>query len=152
MDIVWDGITSAETLKDSAADARFALADAAKSYDWPRVFEIVSESKDSINSCWPGGKARFAPLHQAAHGGAPVEVVRRLIDLEALRTLQNACGERAVDVAEGGNHQHLREMLEPILKHRVPTGVLLKIQFYFHEVIRGRIDRELPDQRLICRS
>ena len=35
MDIVWDGITCAETLNENAADVRLALADAAKVYDWP---------------------------------------------------------------------------------------------------------------------
>ena len=39
-------------------------------------------------------------------------------------------------------------MLEPVLKHRIPLGVLSKLQSLFHEVIRGRIDRELPDHGL----
>jgi len=148
MDIVWDGITRVETLNDWAATARAALANAAKAYDWPRVFELISEHREYANSCRPGGKSLFAPLHQAAHAGAPVEVIHRLIEMGAWRTLQNARGERPVDVAERKRHQHLREVLDPVLKHRVPLGVLLKIQSHFHEVIRGRIDRELPDHGL----
>ena len=148
MDIVWDGITRAEPLNDWAATARSALADAAKAYNWPRVFELISEHREFVNSCRPGGKSLFAPLHQAAHAGAAVEVVHRLIELGAWRTLQNARGERPVDVAERKGHQHLREVLEPVLKHRVPHGVLLNIQSHFHEVIRGRIDRKLPDHGL----
>ena len=35
-----------------------------------------------------------------------------------------------------------------MLKHLVPIDVLLKIQVLFHEVIRGRIDRELPNHGL----
>lgn len=100
MDIVWDGITRSETLNELAAMARAALADAAKAYNWPRVFEIVSEHRELINCCRPGGKSLFAPLHQAAHAGAPIEVVHRLIEMGAWRTLQNARGERPVDVAE----------------------------------------------------
>ena len=148
MDIVWDGITGAEALNDWAATARSALADAAKAYNWPRVFELISEHREFVNSCRPGGKSLFAPLHQAAHAGAAVEVVHRLIELGAWRTLQNARGERPVDVAERKGHQHLREVLEPVLKHRVPHGVLLNIQSHFHEAIRGRIDRKLPDHGL----
>lgn len=148
MDTVWDGITRAETLNESAADARTALADAAKAYNWPRVFELVSEHREFVNSCRPGGKSLFAPLHQAAHAGAPVEVIHRLIEMGAWRTLQNARGERPVDVAERKGHHHLREALEPVLKHRVPLGVLLKVQSHFHEVICGRIDRELPHHGL----
>src|SRR5262245_44513612 len=100
MDIVWDGITRAETLNDWAATARSALADAAKAYNWPRVFALVSEHWGLVNSSRPGGKSMFAPLHQAAHAGAPVDVVHRLIEMGAWRTLQNARGERPVDVAE----------------------------------------------------
>jgi hypothetical protein len=131
MDIVWDGITRAETLNEWAANARSALADAARAYNWPRVFELVSEHREFINSCRPSGESLFAPLHQAAHAGAPVEVVHRLIEMGAWRTLQNARGERPVDVAERKAHHHLREVLEPVLKHRVPLGVLLKIQAHF---------------------
>src|SRR5438045_3318871 len=150
MDIVWDGITRAEALTDSAVTARSALADAAKAYNWSRVFEIVSEHRGWVNSCRLGGKSLFAPLHQAAHAGAPVEVVHRLIEMGAWRTLQNARGERPVAVAERKGHHHLREVLEPVLEHRVPLGVLLQIQSHFHEVIRGRVDWELqlPDRDL----
>ena len=148
MDIVWDGTTQAGTLNDWATTARSALADAAKTYNWPRMFELISDHREFVNSCRPGGKSLFAPLHQAAHAGAAVEVVHRLIELGAWRTLQNARGERPVDVAERQGHHHLREVLEPVLKHRVPYGVLLRIHSHFHEVIRGRIDRELPDHGL----
>jgi len=52
-----------------------------------------------VNSTRPGGKSLYAPLHQAAYGDAPPEVVRRLIDLSAWRTLQNSHGERPLDIA-----------------------------------------------------
>jgi hypothetical protein len=148
MDIVWDGITRAEVLHKEAANVRHALADAAKAYNWPRVFELVSEHREFVNSCRPGGKSLFAPLHQAAHAGAPVEVVHRLIEMGAWRTLQNARGERPVDVAERRGHRHLLGVLTPEYKHHVPAGVLLKVQQHFHAVIRGRIDRQLPDHGL----
>lgn len=148
MDIIWDGITQSETLNEDAANTRIALADAAKSYKWPTVFELLSKYGEFVNSCRPGGKSLYAPLHQAAYAGAPADIVHRLLELGAWRTLQNARGERAVDVAERKGHHQLRETLEPVLKHQVPIGVLLKIQSHFHEVIRGRIDRELPNHGL----
>ena len=148
MDIIWDGIMRAETLNDWATTARAALANAAKAYDRPCVFELTSEHRGLANSCGTGGKSLFATLDQAAHAGAPVGVVHRLIGMGVRRTLQNARGERPVDVAERKGPQHLRQVLEPVLKHRVAFGVLLKIQSRFHELIRGRIDRELPDQGL----
>lgn len=148
MDIVWDGIMRSETLGDWAATARSSIADAAKAYNWQHVLELVSEHRGFANSCRPSGKSLFTPLHQAAHGGAPVEVVNRLIELGAWRTIQNARGERPVDVAERKGHHHLRDALEPVLKHRVPLGVLLKIQSHFHDVIRERIDLKLQEPEL----
>jgi hypothetical protein len=148
MDIVWDGITRLDALNDDAVHARIKLADAAKSYDWPTVFELLSRHGDWVNTSRPGGKTLYAPLHQAAHAGAPIEIVDQLIRMGAFRTLQNVRGERPIDVAERRGHYQLREILEPQLKFLVPVGVLLKIQFHFHEVIRGRIDRQLPNHDL----
>lgn len=148
MDIVWDGVTQPDALNEDAANARIRLANAAKSGDWPTLLEILSTKSELINSCRPGGKSLYAPLHQAAYGGAPAGIVGQLIALGAWRTLQNARGERAVDVAERKGHHQLRAVLAPLLKHQVPTGVLLKIQSNFHEVIRGRIDQELPNHQL----
>jgi hypothetical protein len=145
---VWDGITRTETLNKEVGMLRHALADAARAYNWPRVFELLSQDSELINCSRPGGKALFAPLHQAAYGGAPVEVINRLIEMGAWRTLQNARGERPVDVAEKKGHHHLLEILQPVPKHRVPLGVLLKIQSHFHEVIRERIGSQKNDHDL----
>jgi len=148
MDIAWDGITRSGALTKDAAIARSTLADAAKAYNWPSVIKIVSDSRPLINSCRPDGTSLFAPLHQAAHGGAPVEVVALLIELGAWRTLQNARGERPIDVAERTGQLHLREVLNPVLKRQVPVGVLLKIQEHFHAVIRGRAGQLVKEQSL----
>jgi hypothetical protein len=138
MDIVWDGITQPRTLTDEAAKCRSELADAARAYNWPRVLELVSAHPQLVNSCRLGGTSLFAPLHQAAYGGASVDVINELVEFGAWRTLQNARGERPIDVAERKGHQRIREALEPVYKHRVPVGLLLKVQSYFHEVIKGR--------------
>lgn len=140
MDVQWSGITRAETLRSEAVIARSKLADAAREFRWSRVLELVAENPELVNGSRPDGRSLYAPLHQAAHGGAPVEVARRLVDLGAWRTLQNARGERPVDVAVRMGQVHLLGDLEPVYKHKVPLGVLLKIQSHFHEVIRGRAD------------
>ena len=92
MDIVWDGITQSVTLDDEAVEERQALADAAKGAAWSRVFALLSERERWVNSTRLGGPALYAPLHQAAWHGAPVEVAERLISLGAWRTHQNADG------------------------------------------------------------
>ena len=148
MDIIWDGITQARTLTDEAAAARHALADAAKSGDWPRVLELLSSHREWINSSRPGGSAWYAPLHQAAWHGAPVAVVRQLIGSGAWRTHQNAHGERPVDIAARRDHRHLLETLAPVHRHPVPLGILLKAQAHFHTVIRGRAERLIDEHGL----
>jgi len=137
-DIIWDGITRAEILHPEALQIRTALADAAKTYHWAEVLELLAKYHDLVNTTRPGGSSLYAPLHQAAHGGAPVEVVKELIGLGAFRTLLNARGERPIDVAERYGHRHLLQVLTPEYHHQVPTDVLQAIQSHFHEVIRGR--------------
>jgi len=148
VDIVWDGITRAETLAPEGVRLRNALADAAKSYKWTQVLDLLSKYGELVNTTRPGGSSLYTPLHQAAHGGAPVEVVQRLIGMFAFRTLRNARGERPFDVTERRGHRHLLGALAPEYKHHVPARVLLKLQSHFHAVIRGRIDQPIPDHGL----
>ena len=148
MTAVWDGDIRGDALHEEAARVRHDLANAAKAYEWSQVLETLERNPALVNTTRPGGASLYAPLHHAAHGGASVEIVEALIMLGAWRTLQNARGERPVDVAERQGHRHLLGILKPECKHAVPAGVLLKIQQHFHAVIRGRIDEQLPD--LIC--
>jgi len=132
--LTWDGIVDPTMLKDDTD--RQTLADQTKAYDWPGVFATLAKHPELINTVRPGGKARYTPLHQAAHGGAPIAVIEKLISLGAWRTLRDANGERAVDVARQRGHAHLLESLEPVYKRRVPDATLAAIQGRFHELIR----------------
>lgn len=147
-DTVWDGITHGDVLKEQAAKLRHALADAAKGYDWPEVTRLLTQHPELVNTTRPGGTSLYTPLHQVAHGGAPAEIAQQLVEMSAWRTLQNARGERAVDVAERQGHRHLLRVLTPVYQRSVPAGVLARIQSLFHAVIRGRIDGPLPDHGL----
>src|SRR5690349_21155595 len=95
---IWDGVTRAELFSKEATAIRQQLADYAKAYDWDNVRAMLARYGDLINSTRPGGKSRYAVLHQAAHGGAPVVVVEQVLRLGAWRTLRTAEGERAVDI------------------------------------------------------
>jgi len=148
METVWDRITRSETLGADPVRVRQGLSDAAKLYDWPRVMALFSEHQELVNTTRPDGSSLYAPLHQTAHGGAPAEIVHRLIDLGAWRTLQNVWGERPLDVAEKRGHRHLLGILAPDLKRRVPLGILLKVQAHFHTVIRGRAEKEVQQHSL----
>src|SRR5687767_13762213 len=104
MDVPWDGLTMPGTLTEEAARCRSELADAARLYNWARVVDLLSEHPELVNCHRLGGTSLFAPLHHAAHGGATLAVIRKLLELGAWRTLQNARGERPVDVAERMGH------------------------------------------------
>jgi len=148
MDIVWDGVTKTGLLTEDGARLRQELAKASKNYHWPHVLKVISENRELVNATRPGGHSLYAPLHQAAHGGAPKEVVDQLIRYGAWRTLQNSIGERPIDVAVRQGHKSLAAQLEPQYKHHVPIGVLLKIQAHFHVVILGRAKQLVDGQSL----
>ena len=137
--IEWHGILSREVCSEWFLQARDALADAAKASDWPGVFRVLEEHPKLINSWRAGGKSWYAPLHQAAHGGASVDIVERLLSLGAWRTLANAKGERPVDIARRQGHDHLVPQLEPVAVRRVDAQALERMQRHFHSVIRTRV-------------
>ena len=140
MEAVWDGVTRLGTATDWAAPARAALQAAAEAGDWLQVLEVLEEHPDLVNARRLRGELRFAPLHEAAHEAAPLDVLHRLIDLGALRTLRNAAGERAVDVARRCGQPRLAAALEPLARHRVPATALTQLQAHFHALIRSRVD------------
>ena len=148
MDNIWDGITQSKTLDPKFAQIRHELANAAKSYDWTRTIEILSEHPQLANSSRPDGKSFFTPLHQAAYGGASAEIVKRIVEFGAWRTLQNAGGEKPIDIAIKREHRHLISILTPEYKHHTSSGVLPKIQQYFHQVIRGRANHLVEEHAL----
>jgi hypothetical protein len=139
--IVWDGIIKSSTLSPEESSSRYRLSDAARQYNWVRVIDILRAHPGLVNATSLDSESLFASLHQAAHGGAPAEVVAELTRLGAWRTLQNANGERPIDIAHRQKHRHLFDILEPVLKRHVPTGVLVKIQRHFHDVIVGRMEK-----------
>src|SRR3954468_23302287 len=112
---IWDGITTAATLTPQGAAIRHRLADRARAYDWASVLALLAEEPALINASRPDGPSRYALLHQAAHGGAPTEVVEALLAKGAWRTLRTANGERPVDIAAQRGHTHLVALLQPVL-------------------------------------
>ena len=128
---------------------RHALADAARGYDWPRVLRILGDHPECVNASRPGGRSRYAPLHQAAHGGAPVWVASRLIDLGAWRTLRTRDGERPVDIARRRGRPSLIPILTPAYRRRrLSAHVLAGLQRHFHAVIRQYRPGRAPSLRL----
>ena len=148
MSVIWDGITAPHALSEGHVAVRHELADAAKGYDWTKVLSLLEPHPSLVNTTRPDGSSLCAPLHQAAHGNAPREICESLIRTGAWRMLENARGERAVDVARRLGHDRIVDVLQPARLLHVPFGVLQKIQEHFHAVILGRAADLVRDARL----
>lgn len=130
------------------SEERDTVADLAKAGRWAALFSVITKKPHLINAWRIGGKSWYAPLHQAAHWGAPADVVSRLLDLGAWRTLRTARGERSCDIAARRKHEALVEVLTPRPVLPVSPEALASIQAAFHDVILGRT-RHLDGVRLL---
>jgi hypothetical protein len=146
--IIWDGVTRSRTLIEDVARLRQDLAEFAKKYNWPKVLGLLSENQQLVNATRPDGHSLYSPLHQAAYGGADVEVVTALLKFGAFRTLKTSDAKRAVDIARIRSHSHLFQILEPVYEQHVPATVLSRIQVNFHTVIHERAQRMVDEHSL----
>lgn len=134
----WLGMNNPTGLNPRALAQAHAIADAAKDYKWRHLLELLASDSQRINAGRVGGPSGYAPLHQVAHGGAPVEVAQALISLGALRTLRTTDGEQAVDIARKSGHGHLLEILTPTPSLSFAPDKLAKVEAGVHQVIRER--------------
>jgi hypothetical protein len=152
----WDGVTTRDVYKPAIVEARDRLADAARSNDWVRVLEALETRSKWVNATRLGSRSGYAPLHQAAWHGADREVVLRLLDLGAWRTLRTSSGERAADIAMARRHAHLADLLEPVVIQQVPAGTLAALERRFHVLIEevtdglaARLQLKLPQLEIL---
>lgn len=149
----WDPYVRADDLTEESRRIRFSTAAAAKRGEWDRFLAPFQEKKPgefplAPNLIVPDGRLLPAPLHLAAQCGAPLEVVQELTDLGAWRTLQNARGERPVDVAARCGHDYLLKALEPEYRMRIPWGLLRQIEHELHEMMRDYLERQFKSRPL----
>jgi len=135
----WQGTNKPGMYNNNFDSARDALGAAAEKYKWGVVREVLGVFPQFINCSAYGSKTLYTPLHHAAEGNAPPEVVRSLIELGAWRTLETARGERAVDIARRKNHLKLIPLLEPCIYHNVSYETVESIKRQLHDVIRSRL-------------
>ncbi|MEU6540930.1 ankyrin repeat domain-containing protein [Streptomyces sp. NPDC047000] len=146
----WEGRILRESVHPYRAAARDELADAARAANWPQVLSVVSraarepcsENRGWINAVRLDGHRGYAPLHQAARHGAPVDAVKALLGCGAWRTLRNSDGKRPLDIPQERGH-HLTRILQPEIKHQVPDAVLAGLQRNLHTLIT-RYDSDAP--------
>ncbi|GAA5441499.1 ankyrin repeat domain-containing protein [Deinococcus caeni] len=136
----WIGRNDPDAFQQPYVEAAHAVADAARDYQWARLLDLLTRDPGRINADRIGGSSGYTPLHQAAHGGAPVEVVQALPELGALRTLRTTAGEQAVDIARQHGHQYLQDLLTPKPTLTFPAAKLAAVEAGVHQVIRDRED------------
>lgn len=108
----WPGVSDPSVLKPTFVEASHRLADAARDGRWDGVLALLASVPHLGPNRWRvGGTSWFAPLHQAAWLGAPVEVVEQLVALGAWRSLRDADDRRPVDLARERGHDHLLDAL-----------------------------------------
>lgn len=108
----WQGVLDPDALNDALVDSAARLADAAKAGRWDTVFDLVENDLWGDPNRWRiDGRSWFAPLHQVAWHGAPVDVAERLLRAGAWRSLRTADGDRPIDIARRRGHDHLLETL-----------------------------------------
>lgn len=101
----WPGVLEPSLLSEEAIAAGHKIADAAEAGDWPALFDLLDAAPAlGANQCRPGCPEWITPLHQAARHGASAKVVAALLKRGALRSLRDARGWTARDVALNQRH------------------------------------------------
>ena len=133
----WDGHTSSKVLRPELTATRRRLFSSVESHDWPAVFRILAEDKQSklVNASCPDVSTGYTVLHHAAAAGAPAEVIERLIREGAFRSVCCQNHERPIDIAERLGFGGLLELLAPERKHDLSQQDLVSLQTSFRELI-----------------
>lgn len=166
---MWPGNYIRTKFSEVYRDQRDLFSNAAYQGQWDEIFSLNDLAQDEYDENWVNAirlrlpheadKLSFwTPLHQAAYLRAPANVIKMLIDRGALRSLctrkSNKGGSTHDDltpaeIARGEGHDHLVDILAPVIYHTIPHRILARLQALFHEITRadwGQIDDIiLPD-------
>lgn len=144
MTLTWHGVQDPKHLAAGHVLQRNSLADAARDGNWSLVLAMLDKDRTLSPNQWrPAGLSLYTPLHQAAWHGAPVEVVQRLLDLGAWRTLRTAKGDTALDIAQEKGHRHLDGLLTPNTPPRDDLAVIQWLDLQLAELVESRIRPQL---------
>ncbi|KAK5941952.1 hypothetical protein PMZ80_005903 [Knufia obscura] len=161
----WLGYNTIEDLPEDYVILRKELSDAAYWGEWNKLLNILKEGRERYNESWVNAvrmKTReqannmsfWAPLHQAAYWRAPVDVVRKLIDLGASRTLRSRWSDYTyldmtpLELAHEFEASELYDILSPVIRHPVPTETLALLETQFHSLIRADLGAHVENHRL----
>lgn len=144
---IWQGVLDTSVMADDLVSAGHRLADAAKVGNWPEVIKVLDREWNwlVINQWRPGGSAWFTVLHQAAWHGASPAVIDELLERGAMRSLRDAKGRTALDVAAARNRTP--ELMKLLAPPRSPLTAqqIRALDKGLAELIEGRLQGRVYD-------
>ncbi|MBL3698226.1 hypothetical protein [Leucobacter luti] len=142
MTVEWPGVVDSGSLTENHVASVTLLADAARAGRWDDVFGLLDANERLSANQWRiGGRSLFAPLHQAAWLGAPVDVVAELIRRGGWRSLRTAEGDRPIDLSRQRGHGHLTEVLAVRVPHEQEQQRFAAWDRHLAELISARTER-----------
>ena len=96
----------------------------------------------------------WTPLHQAVYHHAPVDIVQRLLEYGALKTLRTRTSEfehpnmSPLELAYDMEVTHLYPILSPVIKRPLPPETMQRLQYNFHRLIRSEVGVRVDSERL----
>lgn len=142
----FEGITKSSTLREEIAEEILKQFELIKTRQWDIVLKNLC--RDYINWFALDDKSLNTQLHYAALLNAPVEVIEKMIDFGAWRTIRNSAGEKPIDSANLMGNHHLLEVLKPVYFRGVMPETLLKIERNFHQMLMERAEWSICNEAL----
>lgn len=139
---MWTGSVHADYMGMGFYQMQVELSQLAHDGQWDQLISRVYscgciESPNSIN---PDEDSWNTLIHKAVEAGVKAVIVQMLIDAGGWRTIRNAQGERPIDIARRLGHEHLYQVLEPVIRHPCEDADLMAIQERFHALIQKTAD------------
>lgn len=138
----WGGSVHAGYMGQGYYERQVELSCLADEETWDEILSQFQAGYINIspNSFNPDENSWNTLVHKAAKSGASSDVVQKLIDAGGWRSIRNAQGDRPIDIARQHHHEHLYQVLEPVVRHPCTEEDLMAIQRNFHQLIKKSAD------------
>ncbi|KAJ7462966.1 hypothetical protein FB451DRAFT_1266453 [Mycena latifolia] len=143
----WHGATRQLGGSTPDTEKRGELSDAAYWHWQSGLHGVLKYARMTYKQDWMNC-IRLAVWH-----GASVEEVQMLLELGAwctLRTIES--DDTPLDIARGGRHTHLYDILAPVIRHPLPSKTILKVEESLHDIIRAECESNGDDIELMRKS
>ncbi|CAL4102304.1 unnamed protein product [Meganyctiphanes norvegica] len=133
-------------LRDETVELIEKISDWSYSHNWNELLKCLSDNQEYINRTRLARDSTtppklFTPLHQAAYGKAPKNVIENLLNLGASKTLKTTEGQTAYDIAVQKNmQQDILDILQVPEEIKKNEEEIKKMEKGLHKAILGRVE------------